>query len=286
MANRFSGSNSGVPFVDPNVGRRVYEYDYFSGSQIGIYVGDVFVDDIASISFEIAQNKAPIYGYSSRFYDAIAEGTVIVQGELFVNYKEQGYLWAILDRYHSKLQSANEKDKVRNAATRRTIEQLLQDERRLLDGTGATLDEALAAVDEGLYKGGLPSGSEPIDIFNLYKDLAALEDDAFEDVAERFEYIIWDKDQKDFEQGNALIDPSVQTERKYAEDAGQLSQFRRPDQFPPFDIWITYGDITNPRANSTLTKLIGVSLTGSSQTIQISGEPILERYTFFAKNRV
>lgn len=74
-------------------GRRIYRYDAISGAQIAVYFGDkTLIDDATAIQFALTQSKKPIYGYHSRYFDAVAGGVVIVHGRIFINFIHQGYL--------------------------------------------------------------------------------------------------------------------------------------------------------------------------------------------------
>lgn len=80
-------------FYQELYGRRIYRYDAISGAQIAVYFGDkTLVDDATAIQFALTQSKKPIYGYHSRYFDAVAGGVVIVHGRIFVNFIHQGYL--------------------------------------------------------------------------------------------------------------------------------------------------------------------------------------------------
>ena len=46
----------------------VYNIDYFSGSQVAIYIGDVFVDEITAINFVAQQPRRPLYGYADQHF--------------------------------------------------------------------------------------------------------------------------------------------------------------------------------------------------------------------------
>jgi len=67
-------------------------YSYFSGSQIVIYIGDVLLEEAVFLSYQEQQNKKPIFGYASQYWDAVAQGTSIVQGSLAINYIDNKYL--------------------------------------------------------------------------------------------------------------------------------------------------------------------------------------------------
>jgi len=87
-------------YITPSgVGNTAYEYDWFSGSQIGVMIGDVLIDGAIAISFQVEQSKTPIYGYANQYYSFVADGHVLVQGTLTVAFKEAGYLMWPMQRF-------------------------------------------------------------------------------------------------------------------------------------------------------------------------------------------
>jgi len=82
-----SGGNTALTFN---------KFDYYSGSQISVWFGNIYVDDIASIQWQRQQNKKPIYGYASQEFDAVANGTVIIQGNFTINFRQSGYLSMVI----------------------------------------------------------------------------------------------------------------------------------------------------------------------------------------------
>ncbi|MHA1832150.1 MAG: thermonuclease family protein [Candidatus Helarchaeota archaeon] len=69
-----------------------YKQDYFTGVDVRVFFGDIWIDDIVMITYQYAEAKAPLFGYASQYFDAIIPGTRIVQGQFAINFKEQGYL--------------------------------------------------------------------------------------------------------------------------------------------------------------------------------------------------
>lgn len=67
-------------------------YSYYSGSQIAVFIGDIFIDEAVFIAYDLAQAKRPVYGYASAYWDALLDGVVIVQGRLAINYIDNRYL--------------------------------------------------------------------------------------------------------------------------------------------------------------------------------------------------
>ena len=75
---------------------------YFTSTQARLYIGDLFIDQMATIQWGMQQNNVPIFGYCSEFMDAIGRGRSVVQGQLVLNYVHQGYLYAALKNYEKK----------------------------------------------------------------------------------------------------------------------------------------------------------------------------------------
>lgn len=71
---------------------------YYSGANVKVYFGDVWVEELASIQYQVEENVAPIYGFNSYMFDKVARGTRLVTGSFMLNHTESGYLNIILDR--------------------------------------------------------------------------------------------------------------------------------------------------------------------------------------------
>jgi hypothetical protein len=67
-------------------------YSYYSGSQIILYLGDILIDEAVFISFDLQQHKLPLYGYASQYFQAVANGVVLVRGQLGINFVDNKYL--------------------------------------------------------------------------------------------------------------------------------------------------------------------------------------------------
>ena len=73
-----------------------FDYEYFNGANILVELGDMVVTEAVAVSYSIEENKLPIYGYSSRHFDAIASGNVLVRGTLIINYVDADYMYYLL----------------------------------------------------------------------------------------------------------------------------------------------------------------------------------------------
>lgn len=74
---------------------------YFSGTQATMFIGDVWVDDILAIDYNLQHTRLPQYGYGSQHFDFLPEGNIIITGSFTVNFREPNYLWLILERFKS-----------------------------------------------------------------------------------------------------------------------------------------------------------------------------------------
>lgn len=72
---------------------KYFGFEYFCGANVLIRIGDMPVLEATGLSLSIQESKRPIYGYSSRHFDAVASGQVLVQGQLIINYVHQDYLY-------------------------------------------------------------------------------------------------------------------------------------------------------------------------------------------------
>lgn len=71
----------------------LYNFEYFCGANVVVAVEGLPLLEAAGLQYEMADSKMPLYGYSSRHYDAVAAGQVIVRGQLVVNFVHNDYLF-------------------------------------------------------------------------------------------------------------------------------------------------------------------------------------------------
>jgi hypothetical protein len=284
-------NHKGELITPPFVGETTYEYDYFSGSQINVMFGDVVIDSAVAVSFNAVQQKTPVWGYASQYYSFVGEGKVVVQGAIMLAFKESGYLSYPMIRYQN-LKLGGEWTTPRYTLNK---EGRLTKGYRVGDTPGTFLSAAREAEKHKTMKANVEQSMEwaaakdkknAQQAYNqFFRDLGNLPDDRFEQWAEVFEDAIW--------YGSDTANPLLR-ERLFSKNLPEdqllatedALSHRRADQYPPIDIWIVYGDTSKPSANHTVKKLMDVSFTGQSQSIEVSGEPILEEFQFIARNIV
>jgi len=261
----------------------IYNVEYFSGAQVSLYIGDIWVDEVTTLDYSIMQNRTPIYGYASTLWDDVTEGHVLVQGTFTVNFKEAGYLWLILKRYqgfHGGSGSIEEDPFVDSANVyRATVEKLINNETNIYDR-----NLALSQLAEELQLVNNLSGEQLAEAIN--NRVESTRRDAArtlggyasatrslggvgtaEGLYEGFEDAVWGKTGKqlDEQEGRRTDDPSLN----------------------PFDMYVAFGDFAGDnRANHTIERIREVTLLGKSKKIIIDGMPLQEAYHFIARNLV
>lgn len=253
----------------------VFDLEYYDAAACSIYIGDVLVDEITSLRYSRQQSKTPIYGYASQLWDDCTVGQVIISGSFSINFKEQGYLWAVLRRYKNissqDIGFATKGDKrllnVREGDSR-TQPNLVNNRGTRVGSNGTAIDRrTIERIAGGEYSRGQR--------YDFYQDLAGYStfdinnprDKTFEDIVEAFEDQIWEPD---------------------VDNVDLVSQIRNVDnnEFDNFDMYVVFGNMANPAANHTAQKIVDVRLTSIGKEISVGAGPIQEFYTFVARTTV
>jgi hypothetical protein len=254
----------------------IYNVDYFSGSQVALYIGDILVDEVTSISYSVQQSKRPLYGYSDTLFREVSHGQVLVQGQFTINFKEAGYLWLILDRYRKFQTPVSNRifptdqsidpnfvgppSAVDERTNRDTIERVVAGDTSLVDRYKLLTDLAAQEALTGFPGGGRSTIKDPNSVGPA------------ENIFEAFEDAVW--------KGNSITGSSG---KEYKEED------RRCDNpnLNGFDIYIAFGDYAGQNAlNHTMQKIENVHILGTSKEIQPDGMCIQEMYQFVARNLV
>jgi len=120
---------SSVSTSAPDQSEYIYpnsEYDkYFTIAGARIYIGNLFIDELASIQYTLQDNAIPVFGYSSRYADAYAQGHSLVQGQLSINFVTEGYLYTVVNEYKKLLKSTQSTGFPINSPQADTVAQIL-----------------------------------------------------------------------------------------------------------------------------------------------------------------
>jgi len=258
----------------------VYNVDYFSGSQVAIFVGDIFVDEITAIAFNAQQSRRPLYGYADQHFRAMSKGQILIQGQFAINFKEAGYLWLILNEYKKKIKGAQSKLDFEtpfyssSQAMQQNIEQVINNESITQEQRFSAISnmaEAFASLGgfssvTRASAGDLSYVEHKGEVYEVTGESGV---GTAENIFEAFENTIWG--------GNRTIAGLNTGENRSPDDA----------DLNPFDIFIMYGDFMgDDRANHTIVKLEDVYILSSSQRIEIDPLPVQESYHFIARARI
>lgn len=102
------GKKAITPMPPTSTDYRHYSANYYSGSDIRIYFGDIWVDEVTNIDFTLQEQVAPIFGYASFTWDRVARGSRYVSGTFSINFKETAYLQTIMNSLRSDLEKDSE----------------------------------------------------------------------------------------------------------------------------------------------------------------------------------
>jgi hypothetical protein len=207
----------------PLVNSQYFSYDYYSGSNVGIYIADKLLTNIVGVEFSLVQTKRPVFGYASQLFDGVAAGVVQASGVLHTNFIHSQYLPTLIDRHMH----------------------VINGEPNKMDGEVER--EVLTSS---------PAPSWQVATFT-------------QDEVNKLKSQFW---KEDVNQSALLSDVPL--------------SLNRPDfHQTPIEIRVSYGDPQGPRttASRTIRRLKSVHITGLGQTVQVSGEPVIESYTFIAR---
>jgi hypothetical protein len=235
---------SAVP-TDISVNR--YVTDYYSGSQVAIFMGSVWLNDISMIQFQLMQKKMPFYGYKSQRFDFMAKGTQLIEGAFSIAYTHTNYLNMAMSKYIELTNPVAG----RNPVNINDIEKYIRDVKNnninvnLVDLNYTTEGVITAQNNEFVNQSFTQKSQQLTDYF-------------------------W---------GNTS-------------SAGGKQQVISPDNLPGFDITIAFGNYPKDRPSAqdeflsshTIKVLSDIEITGYSMQMAITGEPIQEVYTFFARS--
>jgi hypothetical protein len=74
-----------------------YRYDFFSGANIGVWMGSTLLSEAVGIEFSLSQAKRPVWGWASSRYDAVAQGVVQCSGMMYLNFRQAHLLTSLID---------------------------------------------------------------------------------------------------------------------------------------------------------------------------------------------
>lgn len=234
---------------------------YYSGANVKVYFGDVWVEELASIQYSIEEQVAPVYGFNSYMFDKIARGTRLVSGAFIVNHTESGYIETILERIAKSIDKEQ-----RNLISNKNLENLIGDVQE--HNSNRTIENLLKIDGQENYENyieGLKSsfwGSGKASQNTIYRS------------GEGREY-----------QPNYYADSEGSNSKNILKQHG-------------FNILLDFSPSANVKdfrqclldmkkegsLSQTFRSIIGVHLTGENQIIAPNGQPIQTQYNFIARD--
>jgi len=284
-----------ISFPRP-LGEITYEFDYFSGSGVLVYAEDVLVDDTLRIAWNVSQDRTPIWGYASQYFNALADGVIIVNGALWVAYKEAAYLPLILNyiaQRRSDWRAGSfggdyfSSPGITNRLASGGLEESAEAWQAAGGGRGGRVSRANIETLLRLESQDPEDASTRRELQRMLLQLGAMSDSEFERVAEVFEDAVWCgvNSTVGSEEGGQAGGRRDVMSGNLSGGPERFLAHRRVDQYPPIDIIVTFGDMNNPAANHTVQRLMDVTFTGTEfAAIENTGEPVIVRYDFIARN--
>lgn len=250
------------------------DQDYFSGTQTAIYIGDMWVDDIYGIEFQPQGGMRPVFGYKSPNFDLLLRENEIIIGSFAMNFKDSAYLYLILDRYTKKKVSLDERIHRISAATE-SQPTVVGETQTQPAPTREEVSAYNSRVEDVLRSQEIPADQKTVQATRELYNIKTTREPVFEELVNNYELAVWGEEKRADNPVNSMNfknRPTAATNPKL-----------RGLQNSPFNITITYGNIYSKDEISTVEMLQDVVLTGCNKVIDVSGNPVQERYSFIAR---
>lgn len=237
-----------------------YNTTYWSGLDIRVYFNNFRIDQATQVSYQIIEQVRPVYGYASFVADRMVQGQRLVAGEITLNFKREGYLFSLINALSSQEQwlvgsNGSTVNPLQTAAT----------EYGLFNYNANTIQD----LKNGNYKGrNLSKIVEDV----YQKELLNPASDIFPAQVKNDNAMFFSK--KEGFDINIIYGAQVKSELTLRYDGSGNS----------------YPDITKnvesrlDNRPATGIKIVGAYLSSSAKTISDDGRPIMETYSFQAKN--
>jgi hypothetical protein len=231
---------------------RLFPSDYFSGCDIALYFGNIYIDEITSLQFMMQEQILPLYGYADFRYRDIPHGNRIVIGQFSINFKESAYIYLILD----KIKRGTNNVATQNEWTQIDVEEMYERYKTGETGyNGRDTFETLADYYERAMWGGEKTDAGIIDFKEMMRKRRT----------EPF-----------FDQGFTITVGYGQNHTAFA---------ARKDGTYQKVLGAYYeADSEHLPIEETVKTITGVHLFKVDQRFDTSGQPIQEVYNFFAKD--
>jgi len=97
-----------------------YPFRYFTGAQTRLYIEDICIDEAVSLQYIAQAPVVPLYAYDNCKFIRTARGKSIVQGQILINFVDEGYLYYAL----KDIRKGNEKNFDKEQALAEEVDKL------------------------------------------------------------------------------------------------------------------------------------------------------------------
>lgn len=237
-----------------------FGYEYFCGANVSISFNGVPNTEVAGISYEALDSSTPIYGYSSRLFDAVAPGQKLIRGSFVLNFKS--YASFVNQVLSTKLGVKGSREKLEAIDyTGETSGKMGMDQAYTFHST--YIKENFEGVDEN----GASTNEIDPNKYNKYMDYLARV--AFSDTHSPHD-------------GLALAE---MLHEDYGYDSNFINQSKSylvssmdATMIGPFNIEISFGGGSNKFT------IVSCYVNNFGSSIQISEDVILQEFSFFGRN--
>lgn len=252
---------------------------YWSGLDANVFIGDIFVEEIVQVQYQIVEQVTPYYGYANYTAQRMHRGQRVISGSFLLNFKQSGYLFSLINTLTTdRLDAANVPLSTDPVAPEQNFSPAKN-----------TLINSIDFIKQAF--------NNPSLIHSTPSVTPAMTERIKRYAQQRATY--WNND------------PKTNWGPKETEFFGKLPSSRRPLYAGPKEgltLKIVYGNPSAPsqmlhrnalgqyeRTNasedyfsygivSTVELLSGVEITGLSKVVDDSGRPTMEQYSFIARD--
>jgi len=238
-----------------------FDSTYWSGQDVRVYANNIRLEEAVQVSYQIIEPIRPVYGYASYVADRMVHGQRLIVGELSVNFKKDGYIFSLisaLKREENWLTGSRNNESNNPVSAVGTEYGLFRYDQTTIDAirSGSYKGRTLSKIVDQVYNDDLlDSGG------GNYSPIILNEAPMFRTKEEGFDL-------------NITYGTQIKSE--------QVLRFSGTDNMTP-SITNTHEPKLNTKIPTGL-KIIGVSLGGVTKVIGDDGRPIMESYTFQARN--
>jgi hypothetical protein len=231
-----------------------FNSSYWSGLDLNIFFNEIYIDDIVQIQYQITENVMPLMSWGDYTVRYMAHGFRIIQGSFGINFKNSAYMQSVL-----KFLASGNAPGTNSPETPSTLR------------AGIAVPQTLNGI-LGMVKG---------------RNINGVDVDALSQVAAANQESFW---------GSAIntsAAPGFNSKSNFPMFYGGRNGFSIIIRFGETDYgkderitYGKYGSASPPSEVGTILSLTGVHINGVGVAVDDSGRPIMEVYSFMAKDKI